>query len=60
LVKKPSTYRSYAVKITNKSVATIRVTGKGQVAISQNVRENLGILPVQTEIEFMQDDTGRW
>jgi AbrB family looped-hinge helix DNA binding protein len=38
----------------------MRVTSKGQVTIPQNVRESMGIQPTQTEIEFMQDDTGRW
>lgn len=38
----------------------MRVTSKGQVTIPLNVRENMGILPAETEIEFMQDETGRW
>jgi bifunctional DNA-binding transcriptional regulator/antitoxin component of YhaV-PrlF toxin-antitoxin module len=38
----------------------MRVTSKGQVTIPQNVRESMAILPAQTEIEFMQDDAGRW
>ncbi len=38
----------------------MRVTSKGQVTIPQNVRENMGILPAETEIEFMQDESGRW
>jgi bifunctional DNA-binding transcriptional regulator/antitoxin component of YhaV-PrlF toxin-antitoxin module len=38
----------------------MRVTSKGQVTIPQNVRESMGILPSQTEIEFVQDDMGRW
>jgi bifunctional DNA-binding transcriptional regulator/antitoxin component of YhaV-PrlF toxin-antitoxin module len=38
----------------------MRVTSKGQVTIPQNVRESMDILPAQTEIEFMQDDTGCW
>ncbi|WP_411726205.1 AbrB/MazE/SpoVT family DNA-binding domain-containing protein [Methyloglobulus sp.] len=38
----------------------MHVTSKGQVTIPQNVRENMGIQPAQTEIDFMQDDTGRW
>lgn len=36
------------------------VTSKGQVTIPQNVRESMGILPAETEIEFIQDDSGRW
>jgi len=38
----------------------MRVTSKGQVTIPQNVRENMGILPAETEIEFLQDENGRW
>jgi AbrB family looped-hinge helix DNA binding protein len=38
----------------------MRVTSKGQVTIPQNVRESMGILPAETEIEFMQDENGRW
>ncbi|MEQ1545224.1 AbrB/MazE/SpoVT family DNA-binding domain-containing protein [Methyloglobulus sp.] len=38
----------------------MRVTSKGQVTIPQNVRESMGIQPTQTEIEFLQDESGRW
>ena len=38
----------------------MRVTSKGQVTIPQNVKENMGILPPETEIEFQQDENGRW
>jgi hypothetical protein len=38
----------------------MRVTSKGQVTITQNVRESIGILPSETEIEFQQDENGRW
>jgi AbrB family looped-hinge helix DNA binding protein len=38
----------------------MRVTSKGQVTIPQNVRESMGILPSETEIEFVQDENGRW
>ncbi|TRX01162.1 AbrB/MazE/SpoVT family DNA-binding domain-containing protein [Candidatus Methylobacter oryzae] len=38
----------------------MRVTSKGQVTIPQNVRESMGILPAQSEIEFLQDENGRW
>lgn len=38
----------------------MRVTSKGQVTIPQKVRENMGILPAKTEVEFLQDDNGRW
>ena len=38
----------------------MRVTSKGQVTIPQNVRESMGILPAETDIEFMQDESGHW
>ncbi|NOQ17425.1 MAG: AbrB/MazE/SpoVT family DNA-binding domain-containing protein [Methyloprofundus sp.] len=38
----------------------MRVTSKGQVTIPREVRENMGILPAETNIEFLQDDNGRW
>jgi AbrB family looped-hinge helix DNA binding protein len=38
----------------------MRVTSKGQITIPLKVRENMGILPVETEIDFMRDETGRW
>jgi AbrB family looped-hinge helix DNA binding protein len=38
----------------------MRVTSKGQVTIPQNVRESMGILPSETEVEFMSDEQGRW
>jgi bifunctional DNA-binding transcriptional regulator/antitoxin component of YhaV-PrlF toxin-antitoxin module len=38
----------------------MRVTIKGQVTIPRNVRESMGILPAETEIEFLQDENGRW
>ena len=38
----------------------MRVTSKGQVTVPQNVRESIGILPAETEIKFMQDESGRW
>ncbi len=38
----------------------MRVTSKSQVTIPQNVRKSMGILPAQTEIEFMQDKSGQW
>jgi bifunctional DNA-binding transcriptional regulator/antitoxin component of YhaV-PrlF toxin-antitoxin module len=50
----------YYLSITHKQVITMRVTSKGQVTIPQNVRENMGILPAETEIEFQQDENGRW
>lgn len=38
----------------------MRMTSKGQVTIPQNVRQSLGLLPAQSEIEFVQDENGRW
>lgn len=38
----------------------MRVTRKGQITIPQSVRENMGILPTQSEVEFLQDENGRW
>ncbi len=38
----------------------MRVTSKGQVTIPRNVRENMGILPAETEVEFFLDDNGHW
>lgn len=38
----------------------MRVTSKGQVTIPRNVRESMGILPAETEIEFEQDESGHW
>ncbi len=38
----------------------MRVTSKGQVTIPRKVRENMGILPAKTNVEFLQDDNGRW
>ena len=38
----------------------MHVTSKGQVTIPKNVRESMGILPAETEIEFLQDESGRW
>lgn len=38
----------------------MRVTSKGQVTIPRAVRENMGILPAETEVEFLQDENGRW
>lgn len=41
-------------------IKSMRVTSKGQVTIPRVVRENMGILPAKTEIEFVQDENGRW
>lgn len=38
----------------------MRVTSKGQVTIPRDVRNSMGILPAETEIEFLQDKNGRW
>jgi bifunctional DNA-binding transcriptional regulator/antitoxin component of YhaV-PrlF toxin-antitoxin module len=38
----------------------MRITSKGQVTIPQNVRLSMGLLPAQSEIEFVQDESGRW
>lgn len=38
----------------------MRVTSKGQVTIPQEVRDAMGIRPSETEVEFKQDESGRW
>lgn len=38
----------------------MRVTSKGQVTIPLNVREDMGINPAETEIEFVRDTNGKW
>ena len=38
----------------------MRITSKGQVTIPQNVRQSMGLLPAKSEIEFVQDENGRW
>ena len=38
----------------------MRVTIKGQVTIPQAVREDMGIRPAESEIEFIKDDKGNW
>ncbi len=38
----------------------MHVTRKGQVTIPQNVRDSMGIIPAETEIDFLQDEQGRW
>jgi AbrB family looped-hinge helix DNA binding protein len=43
-----------------KGVVNMRVTSKGQVTIPRDVRESMGISPSETEIEFIQDENGRW
>ena len=38
----------------------MRITSKGQVTIPQNVRQSMGLLPAHSEVEFVQDENGRW
>ncbi len=38
----------------------MKVTSKGQVTIPLEVREAMGIRPAETEVEFRQDESGRW
>ena len=38
----------------------MKVTTKGQVTIPQEVREDLGIHPSQTEVDFVRDKKGNW
>jgi AbrB family looped-hinge helix DNA binding protein len=50
----------YYLSITHLPEIIMRVTSKGQVTIPRNVRESMGIRPAETEIEFLQDENGRW
>lgn len=38
----------------------MRVTSKGQVTIPLAVREAMGIRVSESEVEFIQDQTGKW
>jgi len=38
----------------------MKVTIKGQVTIPQKVREDLGIRPSETEVDFVCDEKGNW
>ncbi|MCU7836962.1 MAG: AbrB/MazE/SpoVT family DNA-binding domain-containing protein [gamma proteobacterium symbiont of Taylorina sp.] len=38
----------------------MKVTIKGQVTIPQEVREDLGIRPSETEVDFVCDEKGNW
>ena len=38
----------------------MHVTSKGQVTIPRAVRESMGIIPAESEVEFLQDKKGRW
>ena len=38
----------------------MKVTTKGQVTIPLEVREDLGIRPSETEVDFIRDENGNW
>ena len=38
----------------------MKVTSKGQVTIPQHTREDLGICPAETEVEFVKEENGNW
>ena len=38
----------------------MHVTSKGQVTIPRDVRESMGIIPAETEVDFLLDENGRW
>ncbi len=38
----------------------MKVTSKGQVTIPLKVREDMGIRPCETEVDFVRDNQGRW
>ena len=38
----------------------MRITSKGQITIPQHVRQSMGLVPAQSEVEFEQDEKGRW
>ena len=38
----------------------MHVTRKGQVTIPQKVRESMRIIPAETEVDFLQNEQGRW
>ncbi len=38
----------------------MKVTSKGQVTIPRYVREDCGICPAETEVEFVKDENNRW
>jgi len=38
----------------------MKVTTKGQVTIPQHVREDMVILPAESEVEFLKDESGHW
>ena len=51
---------SITIKVLLIEDHNMRVTSKGQVTIPRDVRENMGIFPAETEVEFLQDEKGRW
>jgi len=38
----------------------MHVTSKGRVTIPRDVRESMGIIPAESEVDFLQDEQGRW
>ena len=38
----------------------MKVTSKGQVTIPRDVRASMGILPAETEVEFVKGEGQRW
>lgn len=38
----------------------MKVTIKGQVTIPPEVRDDMGIRPAESEVEFVRDRKGRW
>jgi len=38
----------------------MKVTVKGQVTIPQAIREDMGIRPAETEVEFVKSENGHW
>jgi len=38
----------------------MKVTSKGQVTIPQHTREDLGINPAETEVEFVKEESRDW
>ncbi|MDH5630278.1 MAG: AbrB/MazE/SpoVT family DNA-binding domain-containing protein [Gammaproteobacteria bacterium] len=38
----------------------MKVTVKGQVTIPKNVRDELGIIPSETNVVFVKEESGKW
>ncbi len=38
----------------------MRLTSKGQITVPREVREELGLYPAVTEVEFQRDENGHW